>query len=374
MYPASVILQTLRRDSSAGAGDEILWVGGEEGMEKNLVQRLDIPFRGIPAAGIHGVGLRSLPGNLWRLWRGYRAARRILAEFRPQVLFFTGGYVGVPVALAARTMARDYGRPSILLYVPDIEPGLALKTLARFTDHIALTAPDSAAFFDRKIRTTVSGYPVRNDLKKMDKLSARKVFGLKDDLPVLLVFGGSLGARSINRAVMAALPALLEKMQVVHICGNLDREEVHARQAGLERDYPLYGERYRTFAYLHEEMGAAFCAADLVVCRAGASTLGELPAMGLPAVLVPYPFSWRYQKVNAAYLEKHGAALILADEELPARLTETVCGLMKDHARRQAMARAMKGLDKPDAAEVIAKVIRDLARSGANAPAEVKAW
>jgi UDP-N-acetylglucosamine--N-acetylmuramyl-(pentapeptide) pyrophosphoryl-undecaprenol N-acetylglucosamine transferase len=343
-------------------------------MEKNLVERLDIPFRGIPAAGVHGVGLRSLPGNLWRLWRGYRAARQILAEFRPQVLFFTGGYVGVPVALAARTMKHACGRPSILLYVPDIEPGLALKTLARFADQIAITAPDSAAFFDRNMKTTVSGYPVRTDLKRMDKKSARKVFGLKDDLPILLVFGGSLGARSINRALMAALPTLLEQMQVIHICGNLDWEEVGARRVELESIYPQFVERYRVYAYLHEEMGAAFCAADLAVCRAGASTLGELPAMGLPAVLVPYPFSWRYQKVNAAYLEKHGAALILADEDLPALLTETITSLLRDHARRDKMAKAMKGLDKPDAASVIAEVIRNLAMAGATTPAEVKAW
>ncbi len=343
-------------------------------MEANLVKRLDIPYRSIPAAGVHGVGLRMLPGNLWRLWRGFWTSRRILAEFRPHVLLFTGGYVGVPVALAARSLPRLPGHSSIVLYVPDIEPGLALKTLARFADHIAMTAPDSAAFFSRKTATTVSGYPVRTDLKRYDRLSARQVFGLQDDLPVLLVFGGSLGARSINRALMAALPDLLEQMQIIHICGNLDWDEVDARCAELTRIYPQQMARYHPFAYLHEEMGAAFGAADLAVCRAGASTLGELPAMGLPAILVPYPYAWRYQKVNAAYLEKAGAAVIMADEDMPARFKDTVITIMNDQARRKKMAQAMKNLDKPDAAAVIVEIMRRLAPSETNRSAEVKTW
>jgi UDP-N-acetylglucosamine--N-acetylmuramyl-(pentapeptide) pyrophosphoryl-undecaprenol N-acetylglucosamine transferase len=342
-------------------------------MEANLVKRLDIPYRGIPAAGVHGVGLRALPKNLWQLWCGFWMASRILKEFRPDVLLFTGGYIGVPVALAAHLLKGIAGSLSIALYVPDIEPGLALRTLALFADHIALTAPDTAAYLGGRKRTTVCGYPIRTDLKKVEKEQARKFFELEDDLPVLLVFGGSLGARSINRALLAALPGLLDHMQVIHICGNLDWEEITGRHADLRRMYPRVSRRYHPFSYLHEEMGAAFSAADLAVCRAGASTLGELPAMGLPAILVPYPHAWRYQKVNAAYLEKHGAAIVIADEDLPARLSETVMGLMNDQARRRRMAEAMKALDQPDAAAAIVEIIRNLARSDLKAGGEVKA-
>jgi len=343
-------------------------------MEANLVKRLDIPYRGIPAAGVHGVGLRALPKNLWRLWRGFWKAVRILREFRPDVLLFTGGYIGVPVALAARLLKGIAGSLSIVLYVPDIEPGLALKTLALFADHIALTTPDSAGYFRRGKHTIVSGYPVRPDLKRLEKEQARKVFELEQELPVLLVFGGSLGARSINRTLLAVLPGLLDHMQVIHVCGNLDWEEVASRQADLSRIYPLVGRRYHPFAYLHEDMGAAFSVADLVVCRAGASTLGELPAMGLPAILVPYPHAWRYQKVNAAYLEKHEAAFVLADEDLPSRLGETVKNIMNDKNRRERMARAMRSLDKPKAAAQIVEIIRNLAGPDRRAGGEVKAW
>jgi UDP-N-acetylglucosamine--N-acetylmuramyl-(pentapeptide) pyrophosphoryl-undecaprenol N-acetylglucosamine transferase len=122
-------------------------------------------------------------------------------------------------------------------------------------------------------------------------------------LPVLLVFGGSKGARSINRALLEALPGLLPEMQVLHISGNLDWPEVEAARSALSTgEAAAWAERYHAFPYLHDEMGAALAAADLVVARAGASTLGEFPALGLPAILVPYPHAWRYQKVNADYL------------------------------------------------------------------------
>ena len=120
MYPALAVLDALH-----GKVDPMLWVGSETGMEADLIARTGLSFKAIPAAGIHGVGLRSLPGNLYQLARGYTAARKILRDFNPDVLFFTGGYVAVPMALAA----REY---SSVLYVPDIEPGLALKTLARY--------------------------------------------------------------------------------------------------------------------------------------------------------------------------------------------------------------------------------------------------
>ena len=134
VYPALAVLQAIKDNA------EVLWIGGEGGMETQLVERSGIPFRTIPAAGVHGIGLRTLPRNLWQLGRGILASRRILREFKPDVLFFTGGYVAVPMALAGWKV------PS-LLYVPDIEPGLALNTLARFAEKIAVTAEDSLPLF-----------------------------------------------------------------------------------------------------------------------------------------------------------------------------------------------------------------------------------
>jgi UDP-N-acetylglucosamine--N-acetylmuramyl-(pentapeptide) pyrophosphoryl-undecaprenol N-acetylglucosamine transferase len=300
---------------------------------------------------VHGVGLRSLPRNLWQLARGVFASRRLLREFRPDVQLFTGGYVAVPMAVAGT-------RVPTLLYVPDIEPGLALKTLAHFADRIALTAEESQHYFRTSDRAVLTGYPTGRRLTRWTRPQARKALKLSDDSPVLLVLGGSKGARSINRAVLASLPALLELAQVVHVTGQLDWAEVQAKTAALDKTQSA---RYHAFPYLHEELGAALAAADLAVSRAGASTLGEYPLFGLPSILVPYPYAWRYQKVNAYYLVSRGAALLLADEALGSELLARVKGLLQEPARLEAMRLAVKALSRPQAAAQIGRLLLDLA-------------
>lgn len=350
MYPALAVLQTLKDDTVT-----VLWVGGEGGIEAELVQRAGLEFRAIAAAGVHGVGLSRLPGNLARLWRGYRQSRQILKEFQPDVLFFTGGYLAPPMALAGRHL------PS-LLYVPDIEPGLALKTLARLASMIAVTAEESCRYFPRRARLVVTGYPTRPDLRTWDLQQARQALGLDESLPVLLVFGGSKGARSINRALLQALPQFLPEMQVVHISGQLDWPEIESYRATLPDQLAVaqWAERYHAFPYLHAEMGAALTVADLVVARAGASTLGEFPLFELPAILVPYPHAWRYQYVNAQYLTERGAAVLLPDGELSGRLAPTVLELMRNPAQREKMRQSMRALQKPEAASEIGKLLLDL--------------
>ncbi len=180
------------------------------------------------------------------------------------------------------------------------------------------------------------------------------------DRRTLFVFGGSRGARSINRALLAALPTLLDEFQVIHISGTLDWGEVESAASVLSAEQRRY---YRPHPYLHEQMGVAFRAADLVVARAGASMLGEAPAFGLPSVLVPYPHAWRYQKVNADYLADRGAAVRLDDASLPETLLPVVQELLRDGPRLEAMGRAARALDRPQAAKAIARVQFDLGGS-----------
>jgi UDP-N-acetylglucosamine--N-acetylmuramyl-(pentapeptide) pyrophosphoryl-undecaprenol N-acetylglucosamine transferase len=330
-------------------------------MEANLVKRAGIDYTDIPAGQLHGVGIRRLPGNLAAMAQGYFAARETLRRFQPHVLFFTGGYVAVPMALAGRKI------PS-LLYVPDIEPGLALKSLSRFARAIAVSAEDSRAYFPGRAAVTVTGYPVRPDLAAWDRRAAQDALRLSPELPTLLVFGGSKGSRSINNALMTILPELLAGMQVIHVSGELDWPAVQANRHSLAQTLAATGNealldaRYRPYPYLHAEMGAAFAAADLAVCRAGASTLGELPAYGLPAILVPYPHAWRYQYVNAEYLARHDAAQILVDQELGTRLLPLVLELIQDPQRLGRMRQAMRSLAQPGAARSIAGLLRALAR------------
>src|SRR5262249_55197684 len=151
----------------------------------------------------------------------------------------------------------------------------------------------------------------------------------------------SQGARSINQAVVPYLPALLEMTQVLHISGEADWEVAQSARAALTSEQRS---RYRAFPYLHEEMGAALASADLVVSRAGASSLGEFPFFGLPAILVPYPHAWRYQMVNADFLAERGAAVILKDEFLKDELIRVVKDLLANPSKRLAMSKAMQTL------------------------------
>lgn len=327
---------------------DTLWVGGEAGMEEALVKRHGIAFQSIPAAGVHGVGLAKMPRNLLLLGRGLIAANRILREFHPDVLFFTGGYVAVPVALVGRSIP-------ILLYVPDIEPGIALKSLARLSDVIAVTTNQSQKYFKKRVFKT--GYPLRADLALWDRETAQRHLGISGKQPALLVFGGSQGARSINLAVLYHLRALLQKFEIIHLTGDLDWQTVNAEREGLPEELAA---RYHVLPYLHE-MGAALSAADVVVSRAGASCLGEFPLFGLPAILVPYPHAWRYQKVNADYLTRRGAAVTLEDQRLKEELLVTLNVLMENPNKLKAMRAAMFELSHPRAADKIASILMMLA-------------
>jgi len=166
----------------------------------------------------------------------------------------------------------------------------------------------------------------------------------------------ALFAGLILMALKVRIPTLLEEMQVIHLAGYLDWESIDARAQTLP---PEKAKRYQAFPYLHE-MGAALAAADLIVSRSGASTLGEYPLFGLPAILIPYPYAWRYQKVNASYLEDRGAAIILKDEDLESKLLDQIRDLMNNPQRLKRMSRAMVSLATPFAAQKIAKMLAEL--------------
>ena len=347
MYPALAVLQAEKNNDI-----EVLWVGSDDGLEADLVKRAGIEFKGIPAAGLHGVSVFSLPGRLLKLAKGFFAAGNIIREFKPDVMFFTGGYVGFPVAMAGRKV------PSVL-FVPDIEPGMALNYLSKSANVITVVCRDSVNYFKDPEKIKITGYPTRKDIQQWDKADALKVFGLSDDLPVLFVFGGSKGARSINHALRANLSALLPRCQIIHVTGTTDWEDMQQFFNGLPDEEKR---NYKIFPYLHEEMGAAFSAADLIISRAGASTLGEFPLFGVPGILVPYPYAWRYQKVNADYLVSKNAALMIKDEDLSGKMTETVTDLLDHPEKLSAMKVAMQGLAMPDAAQNILDIIKAAAK------------
>jgi UDP-N-acetylglucosamine--N-acetylmuramyl-(pentapeptide) pyrophosphoryl-undecaprenol N-acetylglucosamine transferase len=333
-----------------------LFVGEADGMERELVTRAGIPFQAICAGAMHGVGARRALRGAWRTLSGSGQALRILRAFKPHVVFMTGGFVGVPVALAAWLR-----RVPSVVYLPDIEPGYALRLMAHLATRVAVTAEDSAAFIPKR-KMVMTGYPVREAFANLSRTSARRHFGLSEAERVVLIYGGSKGARSINRAVLTALPDLLAAATVIHVTGKADWAEVSAARAGLSE---ALRRRYLAFDYLHDEMALAMAAADLAVCRAGASVLGELPYLGLPAILVPYPYAWRYQHVNADYLARRGAAVVLHDDQLldeRAGLRRCVNDLLNHPDRLEAMRQASQRLGHRDGAARIANLILAVSR------------
>ncbi|MCJ7714986.1 MAG: undecaprenyldiphospho-muramoylpentapeptide beta-N-acetylglucosaminyltransferase [Anaerolineales bacterium] len=360
VYPALAVLQALNDfNRSRKTADAVLWVGGEEGMEGEIISRQDIAYQSIPAAGLHGVGIKRLPGNLLKLFQGYLKSGQIIREFRPDVLFFTGGYLAVPAAFAGRSI------PS-LVFIPDIEPGLAIKTISNLAARIAVSVEQSKLYTPSGKPVVVSGYPVRSNLINWTREEAFQALDLEEDFPVLLVFGGSKGARSINQSLSQILPKLLKEMQVVHITGKLDWEEMTANQEKLST---AEQNNYRVHPFLHEQMGAALRCADLVVSRSGASILGEYPMFELPAILVPYPHAWRYQKTNAKHLVDQKAALLVDDEELTEKLLPTVLKLIRNPEQLDLMRSALKAMAQPEAAKTIARELINLAEeSGGGTP------
>lgn len=284
---------------------------------------------------------------------GVVAAWRLLGRERPDAVVTTGGYAGVALGLAAA--AR--GVP-LLLFEPNAVPGRANRLMARWARHIAIAYAGCAPHFGPRAqpRIAVTGTPVRQDIGQGDRSRALSRFGLREDRFTLLVVGGSAGARSINQAVVAAAPALLEAgVQVLHQTGRANLEAVRATTGALE------GKGYVPVAYL-EAMGDAYAAADLVVCRCGASTLAEVTRCGLPAILVPYPYAVDdHQTHNARALADAGAGQLIADRDLtPAALTEAVLRYARHPEVRSAAAVASRSLARPDAAERIVRLLEEL--------------
>jgi UDP-N-acetylglucosamine--N-acetylmuramyl-(pentapeptide) pyrophosphoryl-undecaprenol N-acetylglucosamine transferase len=365
-----------------------LYVGSVGGMEAALVARESaLPFHALPAAAVRGRNPLTMVRNLITLARGTGAAHRLIARDRPAAILGTGGYVCVPVFLAARL-----ARVPTIIYQPDVVPGLAVRLLARLANLVACSVADSGRYLgltpvdfehavphlatqNRTVRLIVTGYPVRQELFHADRRACRAVFGLSDDVPTLLVAGGSRGARSINRALAALLPLLLPLMEIIHVCGREgDATFLRAAIGALPENLQ---KRYHLFEYLHgapdtsgqegvpstPTMIAALVAADLAVCRSGASILGELPAVGLPAVLAPYPHV--HQDENADYLVQRGAAVkvsdaALADTTEKGLLFRAIYRLINCPEERRAMAERARALAQPDAAHRLAFLLETL--------------
>ncbi|AKC87288.1 undecaprenyldiphospho-muramoylpentapeptide beta-N-acetylglucosaminyltransferase [Pseudoxanthomonas suwonensis] len=334
IFPALAVAQVLR-----GRGVPVVWLGAAGAMETRLVPQHGIEIDTLPVAGVRGKGKLTLLGAPFKLLKAVNAARAVLRRRRPRAVVGFGGFASGPGGLAAWLS----GLP-LLVHEQNREPGMTNRVLAKIARRTLSGFPGSFA------REEVAGNPVREAIAALPPPEQR-LAGREGPLR-LLVLGGSQGARVLNDALPVALAALGSvAVEVLHQCGEKLRAEA-------ERAYAEAGVPARVEAFI-DDMAAAYAWADLVVCRAGASTLAELCAAGVGSVLVPFAAAVDdHQTRNADYLVEHGAAVLLKqDPQLAARLQPLLLALAADPARRLAMARAARALARPDAAERIAAIV-----------------
>jgi UDP-N-acetylglucosamine--N-acetylmuramyl-(pentapeptide) pyrophosphoryl-undecaprenol N-acetylglucosamine transferase len=288
-----------------------------------------------------------------RLGASVPQAAAILARERPAAIFTTGGYVAVPVLMAAAPL-----RIPVVLWEGNAVPGRAVRATARLADALAVSYEAAGRVLaPARVPTYVTGTPIR-DVTAIGRAEARARLDLPPEAPTVLIFGGSQAVRRFNAAVTTALPRLVERVHVLHVTGEsayaaalAERERLPAEQRG----------RYRPSPFLRDDMLAALVATDLVVGRAGSSTLAEVAALGIPSVIVPYPHAGAHQGANAATLAEAGAARVIADEDFDADALVAATDLLFDEPARAAMAAAARSLGRPNAAGAVAALILALA-------------
>jgi UDP-N-acetylglucosamine--N-acetylmuramyl-(pentapeptide) pyrophosphoryl-undecaprenol N-acetylglucosamine transferase len=353
VFPAVAAAERLRDR----LGTEVEFLGRSDGPEARLVPRAGFPMRTVEALPF---ARKLSPTTLRAPFAALRAARQCRTVVRDaDAVLGMGGYVSVPVSLAARSE-----RVPLVLHEQNAVPGLANRVAARWARVVALSFPGSGRRFPRRARTVVTGNPVRSsvlrvrDEREALRAQAHRRLELDPARRTVVAFGGSQGARKLNRATVEACRVLADRgdLQVVLLTGPAHHPEV---VAALGHKGPLL---VRAVAFL-DEIELAYAVADVVACRAGATTVAEITACGLPAGMVPYPYATaRHQDANAAAVVRSGGAVVVADDELDGRvLAIRVRELVDDRERLAAMARGSAAFGRPQAADALADLTAEIA-------------
>ena len=355
--PAIALAQLMQeRDPSR----EVLFVGADRGLEKDLVPKAGYPFRMVHISSFHrSVRPAELRHNLIsaaNLVRAPREARAILRQFRPDAVIGTGGYASFPVV-------KEAARRKIptAVHESNAVPGLTTKALSKVVDCVMVGFEESRAHYDHPERVVVTGTPVRGDFFRYTRQEAREKLGLTDDRPLLLSYWGSLGAEVMNRRMVDFLEReAKEGAPFRHIHG-AGRDFAWMQEELLRRGVKLEGTGIEVREYIYD-MAVVMRAADLVLCRAGASTISELTAIAKPSILVPSPnVTANHQEKNARVLSGQGAAVLLLEKDCPGmELYDQASALLRDPARRDSMIRALNSMAVPDAGEKIYQTLAGL--------------
>jgi|WetSurMetagenome_2_1015567.scaffolds.fasta_scaffold00069_32 UDP-N-acetylglucosamine--N-acetylmuramyl-(pentapeptide) pyrophosphoryl-undecaprenol N-acetylglucosamine transferase len=350
LYPGIAVAEEfMHRDPS----NSILFVGTEHGIEARVIPQEGYPIRFLKAEGLVGKSVLKKMKAVFILGLSFFQAFRIISSEDPDIVIGVGGYASFSMVLAARIS----GVKTMIMEQNSI-PGYANRTLGRFAGAIAVTYQESYSFFDRD-KTYLTGNPVRKSILSRLHAESGSVYSGKGTFNVL-VFGGSQGSRAINRAVIGTLHYLLDLRQNIRFLHQTGEAELKATADA----YQQLGFKHIAEPFIYR-MSEAYAAADMVICRAGATTLAELTVTGKAAVLIPYPYAAsNHQEFNARKLEEMGAAMVITEKQLSGEnLAKAIRELYENTERRAQMQKASKGVGRAGSAEKIVDIAMNLIKN-----------
>lgn len=323
-------------------GYEVHYIGSYNGIEKELIEQLGIPYHGISSGKLRRYFSWQNFTDPFRVLKGFGEARKIIKSLKPDVIFSKGGFVSVPVVVAG----KQCHVPTII-HESDMTPGLANKLAIPSASKVCCNFPETLEHLPKE-KAVLTGSPIRQELLTGDKAAALKFCGLTSDKPVILIVGGSLGSVVVNDAVRKVLPELLKDFQVIHLCGKGKTDESLASLEG-----------YVQFEYIKDELKDLFALADIVISRAGANAICEILALHKPNLLIPLSAkaSRGDQILNARSFERQGFSMVLEEEELSDEvLLKAILQLYKE---KDAYITAMKGSSQQDSIQTILGLIEN---------------
>ncbi|NLM98022.1 MAG: undecaprenyldiphospho-muramoylpentapeptide beta-N-acetylglucosaminyltransferase [Halanaerobiaceae bacterium] len=355
IYPALAVARALREK-----GWEVQYLGSRGGLEGSLVPEEGFDYKEVEAAPLPRKISLKLAGAAIKTLKGLTASYRIIKKFKPDIVFGTGGFVAGPVVLAATML-----KVPTLIHEQNVYPGFTNKLLARRVSAVALNFAAAEEYFPKGIRTRFvhTGNPIREAIIKTDRNSGLIKLKLESNRKTLLVFGGSQGAMSINKAMLDVYKYYenSRQIQIIQITGQKNYRKVldDINEKGIDLEKTRH---FKILPYL-KEMEYAYAVAELVIYRAGATGIAEITAKGLPAILIPYPFAAEnHQEYNARNLEKHGAAEVILDKDLSGSLLiEKIESMINDEEKLARMAASSKEMGNREALDNIVNLILELA-------------
>ena len=326
------------------SGYKISYIGSKNGIEKQLIEDMKIPYYGISSGKLRRYLSAENVSDVFRVIKGVSEARKLLKELKPDIIFSKGGFVSVPVVRSAKLLHIP-----VIIHESDMTPGLANKLSFPAAKAICCNFPETAQYLPAD-KAVVTGTPIRSELMNGDAESGRKFCGFENDKPVILVIGGSLGSSILNEAIRDGLPELLKDFNIVHLCGHGKYDCALAKTPG-----------YVQFEYIKKELPDLFALASVVVSRAGANSISEICALAKPNLLVPLSAkaSRGDQILNARSFEKQGFSMVIDEEDLTVDSLRS--GVKQLYENRQSYIDAMKAAPNTDAAGIIMNLINKYA-------------